>query len=186
MSAEKTRAAAKFWLEFEGKPLIGSGGAEILEAINEEQSISKAAKKLGMSYRYVWNYVARMNTLIGQPVIETFKGGKKGGGGAKLTEIGELILKEYNRIKNYIKEILYAEEHPETIRVKAHSINKLKGTVKSVEKDNLTSKVKVEINTPVTVTALMPAETLEHLSIHVGDVVEAVINSSDITLFKVK
>jgi len=40
--------------------VIGKGGAEILQQIKEERSISKAAEKLGMSYRYVWNYLQKI------------------------------------------------------------------------------------------------------------------------------
>ena len=92
----------KVWLEYKGKPLLGKGGAQILEAIKEVKSISKAAKKVGMSYRYVWNYLAKIEKTLQEPVVQTYKGGRKGGGGAHLTKLGENLLKEveknsYNR-----------------------------------------------------------------------------------------
>jgi molybdate transport repressor ModE-like protein len=55
-----------------------------------------------MSYRYVWNHLARIKNTAGEPIVETFKGGKTGGGGAKLTPLGEYLLKEYCRVKNYV------------------------------------------------------------------------------------
>ncbi|UCB60615.1 MAG: ModE family transcriptional regulator, partial [Candidatus Bathyarchaeota archaeon] len=55
----KSRPVAKVWLEFKGEPLLGEGGAEILEAIKREKAISRAARSIGMSYRYVWNYLAK-------------------------------------------------------------------------------------------------------------------------------
>jgi molybdate transport system regulatory protein len=48
---EKSKPVAKIWLECEGEPLLGEGGAQILEAIKKEKSISKAAKAIGMSGR---------------------------------------------------------------------------------------------------------------------------------------
>ena len=92
------RPVFKFWIEFEGKRAIGEGGAAILAQIKKEGSISKSAEKLGMSYRYVWNYLNEVRKTIGEPVVETFKGGRNGGGGAKLTKTGEYLLNEYNRI----------------------------------------------------------------------------------------
>lgn len=93
----------KFWIEFEGKRVLGKGGAAILAQIKKEGSISKSAEKLGMSYRYVWNYLNEVRRTIGEPVVETFKGGRSGGGGAKLTEIGEYLLNEYNRISKSLE-----------------------------------------------------------------------------------
>ena len=45
----------RIWIEKDGKHVIGKGGAEILRAIKEEGSIAAASKRLGMSYKYVWN-----------------------------------------------------------------------------------------------------------------------------------
>ena len=45
----KHKISCKIWLEHKGKPLLGKGGAEILEKIGEVGSISKAAKKAEMS-----------------------------------------------------------------------------------------------------------------------------------------
>ena len=58
------------------KPVIGKGGAEILEAIDKENSISKAAETLGMSYRYVWNYIQKSKRVMEEQIVETYKGGK--------------------------------------------------------------------------------------------------------------
>lgn len=107
MSTEtKTKLSCKIWLEYNGKPLIGKGGAQILEQIDMEQSISKAAKKLGMSYRYVWSYIRRVERVLGKPVIETYRGGKAGGGGAKLTKLGKELLKKYKHAEGRLTKVL--------------------------------------------------------------------------------
>jgi len=99
ISHKKHTLSGKIWIEHEGKPLIGKGGAEILEGIAKENSISKAAETLGMSYRYVWNYLQKIEKTIGEPIVETYKGGKSGGGGAKLTETGKNLLVEYTHLE---------------------------------------------------------------------------------------
>jgi len=103
---KKHTLSGKVWLEHEGEPLIGKGGAEILESIAKKNSISKAAEALGMSYRYVWNYLQKIKKTIGEPIVETYKGGKSGGGGARLTETGKNLLAEYKRLEGYLSEFL--------------------------------------------------------------------------------
>jgi len=110
MKSAKFRPSFKFWIELEGKRVLGKGGAAILEQIKKEGSISKAAEKLGMSYRYVWNYLKEIREAIGEPVVETFKGGKSGGGGARLTELGQYLLSEYDRINRALEDFVSREE----------------------------------------------------------------------------
>jgi molybdate transport system regulatory protein len=103
---KKHTPSAKIWIEHEGQPLIGKGGAEILQSIAKENSITKAAETLGMSYRYVWNYLKKIEKTIGTPIVETYKGGKAGGGGAKLTKTGKSLLSEYKRLEICLSEFL--------------------------------------------------------------------------------
>jgi len=185
LTQDKHKPTAKVWLEFKGKPLLGKGGADILEAIKKERSISKAAKKVGMSYRYVWNYLASVNKALGEPIVETFKGGKAGGG-AKLTQLGETLLKEYKRVEDYVGEILGDEEYWEAVGLKISARNRMKGVVKGVEKGDVIAKVKVEVKAPAVITALISREAVEDLNIKVGDSVEAVIKATEVMIAKEK
>jgi len=110
LAQKKLKFSCKIWIEYKRKPLLGKGGAEILEQIEKEESISKAAKKLGMSYRYVWSYLQKIEKTIGEPIMETYRGGKSGGGGAKLTKLGKSLLSEYKRAESYLDEVLTAKE----------------------------------------------------------------------------
>lgn len=185
LTQDKHKPTAKIWLEYKGKPLLGKGGATILEAIKKEKSISKAAKKVRMSYRYVWNYLAKMNKTLGEPIIETFKGGKTGGG-AQLTQLGETLLKDYKRVEDYVGEILGDQEYWEAAGLKISARNRLKGVVKSVEKGDIIAKVKLEVKAPAVVTALISKEAVEDLNIKVGDNVEAVIKATEVMIAKQK
>ncbi|MCD6493828.1 MAG: winged helix-turn-helix domain-containing protein [Archaeoglobaceae archaeon] len=87
----------KVWIEKNGKHVIGKGGAEILKAIKEHGSISQAAKSLKMSYKYVWNYLNKIERVLGNKVVERERGGKEGGK-TSLTSLGEEILAIYNNV----------------------------------------------------------------------------------------
>jgi molybdate transport system regulatory protein len=172
------------WIEHKGRPLLGKGGAKILEEIRKEKSISKAAMSLSMSYRYVWNYLQKIRETIGEPVIKAYRGGKSGGGGARLTELGESLLDEYRRVERYMNEVLADADYWEAVGLKISARNRLKGKVVSVEKDVVTAKVKLEITVPVVVTALISREAVEDLEVNVGDEVEAVVKATEVMIAK--
>lgn len=184
LTHKKHKPSCKIWIEYKGKPLIGKGGAQILEQIEREESISKTAENLGMSYRYVWSYLQKIEKTIGDPVIETYRGGKSGGGGAKLTKLGKSLLDEYRLVEGYLGEVLSDAEYWEAVGLKISARNRLKGKVIAVEKEALTAKIKVEISVPTLVTALISREATEELDIKVGDEVEAVIKATEVMIAK--
>jgi molybdate transport system regulatory protein len=100
--------------------------------------------------------------------------------------LGEYLIKEYKRVENYVGEILCDEEYWEAIGLKISARNRLKGVVKNVDKGDVVTKVKVEINVPVTITALISTEAAEDLNIKVDDKVEAVIKTTEIMIAKEK
>lgn len=183
---ESRRTLFKLWLEHEGKSVLGRGGAEILEAIKEEESISKAARRLGMSYRYVWNYLDKMEKVLRQPVVTTFRGGRTGGGGTHLTALGEDLLKEYHRMEKYVKELLADEEYWEAVGLKISARNRLSGVVKEVETGEVAAKIKISIDAPTVITALISREAVEELDIKPGDQVKAVIKATEVMIAKEK
>ncbi|AGK61060.1 N-terminal domain of molybdenum-binding protein [Archaeoglobus sulfaticallidus PM70-1] len=95
----------KVWIEKDGKHVLGRGGAEILSAIKSEGSIMSASKKLGMSYRYVWDYIEKMERNLGEKVVIRDRGGSRGGG-TVLTERGEELLELFNKIDSAISEVV--------------------------------------------------------------------------------
>ena len=181
---KKHKPSCKVWIEYKGKPVLGKGGAEILKAIAKENSITKAAEKLAMSYRYVWNYPQKIQKAIEAPIMVTFRGGKAGGGGTKLTALGQNLLDEYLRMEGYMSELLADQKYWEVLESKISARNQLKGKVLSIEKDQITAKVKVEIAAPAVVTAVITKEAIEELGVKVGDEVKVVIKSTELMMSK--
>ncbi len=77
---------------------MGPGKANILEAISRTGSISAAAREMGMSYRRGWLLVEALNAAFRRPLVETLTGGR-GGGGARITELGEEVLRRYRAME---------------------------------------------------------------------------------------
>jgi len=184
LTQKKRKLSGKVWIECDGKPVLGRGGAQILEEIAEANSLSKAASTLNMSYRYVWNYVRKMETAVGEPMVETYRGGKSGGGWAKLTETGQSLLSEYKKLDRLLSEFLSDPNYREVTSLKISARNRLKGKVLSVEKDRITGKVKMKITAPATITAVITKEAIEELDIKVGDEVEAIVKATEVMIGK--
>ncbi len=89
--------AGRLWIEIEGKNFLGSGRIELLEKIGTHGSLRKAAISMGLSYRKAYYAVRAMNELSEAPLVELKQGGK-GGGCAKLTETGLIIVMKYQQI----------------------------------------------------------------------------------------
>lgn len=77
---------------------FGPGRARLLEAINQEGSISAAGRSLGMSYRYTWLLVDSMNRCFSSQLVEAAAGGRRGGG-AVLTDQGRRVLGAYRALE---------------------------------------------------------------------------------------
>jgi molybdate transport system regulatory protein len=103
--------SCRLYLDAGGRRVLGKGGAKILEAIDEHGSIAVAVEKLGMSYKFVWNYLTRMRKLLGQPVVVTHRGGsshmsERGGGGTALTPLAKILLKQYRLTEESVNKSL--------------------------------------------------------------------------------
>jgi molybdate transport system regulatory protein len=78
---------------------LGPGKADLLEAIRDTRSLTEAARKFSMSYKRCWSLVQEMNASFRTPLVETEKGGSGGGGGARLTDLGEHVLARYRQME---------------------------------------------------------------------------------------
>lgn len=73
---------------------LGPGKIALMESIARTGSISGAAREHEMSYRRAWLLIEQMNACFDGPVVSTATGGK-GGGGARLTELGQEVVQHY-------------------------------------------------------------------------------------------
>lgn len=62
--------------------------------------------------------------------------------------------------------------------------NQLKGTVKEVNLGMITASIKIEVDDPNTITAVITKESAENLGLKEGDDVQAIIKSTEIIVGK--
>jgi len=55
-----------------------------------------------MSYRFAWGLLKKAEEKLGEPLVASHKGGRSGGGGVEITEVGFRFLKEFSEIERAI------------------------------------------------------------------------------------
>lgn len=81
---------------------IGPGKVELLEGIARLGSISAAGRAMDMSYRRAWLLISELNRMFREPVVESQRGGQKGGGAA-LTPFGEELLARFRAMEGAMR-----------------------------------------------------------------------------------
>ncbi|MBB5691544.1 LysR family transcriptional regulator [Roseomonas alkaliterrae] len=82
---------------------LGPGKAELMEGIRDAGSIAAAGRRMGMSYQRAHDLVAALNADFREPLVATAMGGP-GGGGARLTPLGEAVLDAYRKAEEAAEE----------------------------------------------------------------------------------
>lgn len=104
------RVTGSLWMEFENERFFGPGRVELLKLIDETGSISKAAKKMEMSYKKAWEMVTALNTQATRPLVLLHAGGKKGGGSSITAEAKQLIA-YHSQLRERFKAFLEKENN---------------------------------------------------------------------------
>lgn len=177
----KLETRTKVWLTEDGKHIIGAGKVNLLKVIDEERSLKKACEKLGMSYKHAWLILKKMNERGDHEVVYTVRGGKDQG--TFLTDYGKQLISEYEASRTYIDETVGDDTSWENISFKLSARNKLVGKVVEVEKGDIVSKVKIEID-PAVLTSIVTAEAVDRLDVKEGDELFAIIKSTEVMLAK--
>jgi molybdate transport system regulatory protein len=102
MSLTTRTTLVRFRIDFSENCSIGPGKVELLESIRTLGSLSGAARKLKMSYRYAWLLLNNLNTSFREPVVRASTGGKSGGG-TTLTAFGEKLVSTYRNFEQEVE-----------------------------------------------------------------------------------
>jgi molybdate transport system regulatory protein len=85
----------RFRIDLAPRCSLGPGKIALLEAIEAEGSLTRAAASLGMSYRYGWLLLDDMKRAFTEPVTRATVGGVHGGG-VELTHFGREVVRRYH------------------------------------------------------------------------------------------
>lgn len=99
------RVRSKIWIEILSRPVLGPGRTDLLRAIDQEGSISRAAQGLNITYRKAWGQIKTMEEQVGRPLVVKQTGGA-GGGGTRLTAAARDLLSRYEELTRGMEEMV--------------------------------------------------------------------------------
>jgi len=182
----------RIWFKKDGKNLLGNGRVELLEKIDEFGSISKASKAMKMSYKAAWDMVDAMNNLSEKPLVEKVKGGK-GGGGTKVTEVGQELINSFKKFQEFYNTLLQevdedelrSDNHLSLIRklhMKSSSKNMITAQIKEFKQAEYNTKVELSISDGISLFAIIPTSSFIDMNLKVNGKVYALVQESSIML----
>ncbi|MCE4602938.1 MAG: LysR family transcriptional regulator [Desulfurococcales archaeon] len=90
------RPRVKLVLEKDGIEVVDEDLALILELVEKMGSILAASREAGIPYSRAWEKIVRAERILGSRLVETRRGGRRGGG-ARLTPQAKQLLAEYKK-----------------------------------------------------------------------------------------
>lgn len=165
MSDITSKPTFKAWLETDEGYVFGPGVYRLLKKVRETGTLKEAAETLGMSYRFAWGLVKKAEQKLGRPLIHAHKGGRAGGGGAEITDLGLQFLEEFSKIEFLIEKISKDPGFLETLSFISQVDAEVTQTQKKGERTELVLKVVKPSGIKVTVSE----KQIDGLEIAAGD-----------------
>jgi molybdate transport system regulatory protein len=178
------RPSFNLWMEDDQREVVlDQIDAFLLRRVGETNSLTQAAKEVGISYRNAWDRVNQMQKKLRRPLVETKVGGKAGGS-ASLTEDGRQLLKEFRKTRKLLFNVLEDEEAWEDVGYRLSARNRLRAKVVEVKRGAVTSQVKMKLVSANILTSIITNEAVEDLALKEGDDVGAIVKSTDVLVAK--
>jgi molybdate transport system regulatory protein len=172
--------------------LLSDKRIALLEKIGECGSITQAAKGVGLSYKGAWDAVDTMNSMFGEPLVETMKGGK-GGGGTQLTVIGIRIVDTYKALLREHQRFMSAAsigienfdniyQMIRKLSVKTSARNQFFGKVSAIKQGPVNVEVELLLTGGEKIHSVITHGGLDDLNLKVGSEAWALVKASWIML----
>ncbi len=164
----------------------------LLAAIDENGSITAAAKAIGLSYKAAWDAIDTMSNLAGQALVVRTTGGRRGGG-ARLTPRAIELLRLYDALQREHARFLARlsavtdtsgkdMEFIQTMMVQTSARNKLSGTIKHIRPGSVNDEVVLQLNEKLRIVASITKESVQALGLRPGRRALAFIKASSVMI----
>jgi molybdate transport system regulatory protein len=193
-SKQKMELAGTVSLCKSDREFLGEDRIRLLEMIEEQGSITKAAKAVGISYKTAWDTMDAINNLSDKPLFVRMAGGKSGGG-TRLTDEGREVIRKYRVVleehekflANISKRIGSANELYKFIKrisMKVSARNIFAGTVSGLTKGAINAEVTLLLKGGDKLVSVITNESIENLGLQVGSEAYAIIKASSLLIGK--
>jgi molybdate transport system regulatory protein len=165
---------------------------ELLKAVHECGSISKAAKQVGISYKTAWDRIDAMNNMSSKPLVTRSTGGAKGGG-TRLTELGQRIIDGFqslqaehqqfiNRLGQQLHTLNDIANFMRNESVKSSARNQFRGTITRITPGAVNTEVELDIGANQPLIAIITQDSVEQLGLETNSGAIALIKASSVIL----
>lgn len=96
---------SKIWIERGDDVVLSEWRVELLEAIDANGSLSRAAEALDVPYRTAWERVKATEAELGVRLLDSESGGADGGG-SRLTPEARDLCRRFRRVSGGIQEVV--------------------------------------------------------------------------------
>ncbi|MFC3609220.1 TOBE domain-containing protein [Stutzerimonas tarimensis] len=192
-----TRFFARMSLDTEVGTALSDTRIRLLEQIEREGSINRAAKAVPLSYKAAWDAIDTMNNLAPEPLVKRVAGGRQGGG-TQLTDYGRRIVAMYraleieyqaalDRLTERLKEVNGGDVQSfqklmHRMSMKASARNQFSGTVTGLRLGGIDYEVRIALDAQTEITAIITRASAENLGLAIGREVFALVKSSSVML----
>ncbi|ACO79496.1 Molybdenum-binding ModE protein [Azotobacter vinelandii CA] len=192
-----SRFLARLSLDTEVGTAFSDTRIRLLEAIEREGSINRAAKTVPLSYKSAWDAIDTMNNLAAEPLVVRVANGRQGGG-TRLTDYGRRIVAIYrlleiecqsalDRLSERLDEITGSDiqsfQHlMHSMSLKSSACNQFAGIVTDLRADGVDYEVHIRLDAKNKIAAIITKASVENLELAIGKEIFAWIKSSSVML----
>jgi len=190
MVKNRLRIKSSLTIETREGSFGGQRWIQLLDSIDTTQSISAAARLIGLSYKAAWDAVDTMNNMSEKPLVERSKGGV-GGGLTTLTVHGKRLVATFRTVEAENQVFLdrlnarigSLEEDMQAIgrlNMRTSARNQFAGTVKRISAGAVNDEVELELAGGESLIAVITRESVENLDLKPGVVTVALVKASSV------
>ena len=190
MARHSLKISSALTVETQRGAFTGKRWMELLMALGDQQSITAAAKSVGLSYKAAWDAVEAMNNLSEEPLVERSVGGK-GGGGTRLTARGAQLVATFREVE--AENARFLERMNARIATASQDLkiierltmltsarNHFAGQVTRIEPGAVNDEVELRLSGGDRIVAIVTRESVERLGLAIGHDAIALIKASSV------
>ncbi len=175
-----------------GRSSVGGERIALLEAVESEGSITRAARKVGLSYKAAWDALSAINNLLPRPAVVAQTGGRRGGG-ATVTPDGRALIAAFRLLEERLSRVAAllggadaGTADPLTLLwslgMKTSARNAYRCTILDVRIGSVDAEVVLGLTGTTTLSAVITVESVRDLDIRVGREATALIKAPFVLL----
>lgn len=168
---------------------------KLLKAVDETRSITKAAERIGVSYKTAWDTLDLLNNKSPKPLLERAEGSKKNSG-TRLSEYALELISTFETLlsvqQGFLERVLESGIDAQklsalnSLNIALSARNQLGGVVDEVLDDEMLSHVIIALNGGEKLSAKITSSSQKALNLHVGAHIVVIFKSPRVRLSKTK